>query len=121
MPFRLKRVYEPWAEEDGERYLVDRLWPRGLKREEARLAGWLRELAPSDELRRFFGHDPSRWEEFRERYRRELSRPDIAPLLEELRAKARSGTVTLLYAARDEKRNNALVLKELLEEEPPRQ
>jgi uncharacterized protein YeaO (DUF488 family) len=113
----VKRVYEPFEEQDGERYLVDRLWPRGIKKEEARIAGWLRELAPSDELRRFFAHDSSRWEEFRKRYRQELSRPEVAPLLEELRRKAHRGTVTLLYAARDEERNNALVLKEFLEEE----
>lgn len=116
MPFRIKRVYEPFEEGDGERYLVDRLWPRGWRKEEARLAGWLRDLAPSDELRRFFAHDPARWEEFRKRYRRELSRPEVAPLLEELRQKAQRGTVTLLYAARDEERNNAVVLKEFLEE-----
>ncbi len=119
MPFRIKRIYEPWEEEDGERYLVDRLWPRGLRKEEAHLAGWLREVAPSEELRRFFVHDPSRWEEFRRRYRGELSRPEIAPLLEDLRKKAAEGTVTLLYAARDEKHNNAVVLKEFLEEDPP--
>ncbi len=112
---RCKRIYEEPAPADGRRVLVDRLWPRGISREGARLDDWLKELAPSDELRRWFGHDPARWEEFRARYRAELS--GQAPHLEALRHQAALGTVTLLFAAKDEEHNNAVVLKELLEEQ----
>ena len=109
---RIKRIYDPPAPADGTRVLVDRLWPRGLAKDEARIDEWLKEIAPSDELRKWFGHDPARWEEFRERYRRELeARTEI---LDRLRALAGKGTVTLLFAAKDEKHNNAVVLKELL-------
>ena len=111
---RLKRVYDPPEPGDGTRILVDRLWPRGLKKAEAVLDVWSKELAPSAELRRWFGHDPARWEEFRRRYRQELTaRPDELARLAEA---ARAGPVTLLFAARDETRNNAVVLKEMLEE-----
>ncbi|GBD33661.1 hypothetical protein HRbin33_02657 [bacterium HR33] len=110
---RVKRVYEPPAPRDGARFLVDRLWPRGLKKETLRLDGWFKELAPSDRLRRWFAHQPGRWQEFRRRYFAELDRNESAwkPLLEA----ARRGTVTLLYAARDAERNNAVALKEYLE------
>jgi len=110
-----KRIYEPPMQTDGRRFLVDRLWPRGISREEARLDDWLKELAPSNELRRWFGHDPAKWEEFRSRYRTELA--DMEPLLERLRQEVRQGPVTLLFAAKDEEHNNAVVLKELLEEQ----
>jgi uncharacterized protein YeaO (DUF488 family) len=110
---RLKRVYDQPESGDGRRLLVDRLWPRGLSRDAARLDGWLKEIAPSDGLRRWFGHDPARWEEFRDRYRAELGQH--ASLLEQLRSEGRSGVLTLLYAARDAERNNAVVLKEVLE------
>lgn len=110
---KLKRVYEEPAPQDGVRLLVDRLWPRGLSKERARVDRWLKEIAPSDDLRRWFGHDPAKWREFKSRYRRELE--GQRPLLTEIEELARSETVTLLYAAHDEEHNNALVLKELLE------
>ncbi|WP_298438815.1 DUF488 family protein [Geobacter sp.] len=109
----IKRIYDPPAPEDGTRVLVDRLWPRGIAKDEARIDEWLKEIAPSDELRKWFGHDPARWEEFRERYRRELEAKGEP--LERLRALAGKGTVTLLFAARDEEHNNAVVLKEILD------
>jgi uncharacterized protein YeaO (DUF488 family) len=111
---RLKRIYEPPARADGTRILVDRIWPRGLRKADAAIDMWARDAAPSAELRRWFGHDPERWQEFRRRYRAELAdRPDaLAPLVEA----ARAGPVTLLFAARDETRNNAAVLKEILQE-----
>lgn len=111
---RVKRVYEPPAEDDGYRVLIDRLWPRGAKKEQARLDEWAKELAPSDKLRRWFDHDPKRFAEFRHRYRAELA--DHGGRLAELRRRARSEPVTLLYAARDEEHNNAVVLAELLRE-----
>lgn len=111
---KVKRVYEPPEPDDGPCFLVDRLWPRGVKREALELNGWLRELAPSDELRRWFGHDPARWEAFQHRYFAELdAKPGVwEPLLEA----ARQGNVTLLYAARDAEHNNAVALKAYLEE-----
>jgi uncharacterized protein YeaO (DUF488 family) len=109
---RLKRAYEPAAAADGRRVLVDRLWPRGVSRSEARLDEWARELAPSRELRRWFGHDPARFDEFRRRYTRELVEQESK--LEELRRRAREGTLTLVYAARDTEHNDAVVLAELL-------
>ena len=109
---RLKRAYEPAAEDDGYRVLVDRLWPRGVSREKARLDEWARELAPSAELRRWFGHDPARFDEFRRRYREELT--PRADELEELRGRARSGRLTLVFGARDTERNDAIVLAEIL-------
>ncbi len=109
---RIKRIYDPASPGDGRRILIDRLWPRGLKKEEARFDEWLKDLAPSDELRKWFSHDPAKWSEFQKRYRSELR--GKAELLERLRTEARKGTVTLLYSARDEEHNNAVVLKELL-------
>lgn len=111
---RLKRIYEERGPEDGTRVLVDRLWPRGLSKETAQLDRWEKELAPSDELRRWFGHDPDKWPEFRERYLGELGQK--REQLAELRQLARRGRLTLLYAAKDEEHNNAVVLKELLED-----
>ncbi len=109
---RIKRIYDPPAPDDGRRILIDRLWPRGLTKEAARLDDWLKEVAPSDELRHWFGHDPARWEEFRERYRAELS--GQGELLDRLRAAGEAGTVTLLFAAADTEHNNAVVLQEML-------
>lgn len=109
---RTKRVYEPPEPGDGHRVLIDRVWPRGVSREHARLDEWGRELAPSDGLRKWFGHDPERFQEFRSRYRSELR--DHADRIEELRERARRGPVTIVYGARDEKHNNAAVLAELL-------
>lgn len=110
----VKRVYEPPSPEDGHRVLVDRLWPRGLRKEEARIDSWLRDLAPSDELRRWFGHDPARWPEFQRRYATELD--GKRSLWEPLLAQARRGRITLLYAARDPDHNNAIALARYLEE-----
>lgn len=110
---RIKRIYEEPDPVDGVRLLVDRLWPRGLSKERARVDRWVKEIAPSDALRRWFGHDPERWQEFRTRYRAELV--ERRPLLDEIRAEAATRTVTLLYAAHDGRLNNAVVLKEVLE------
>lgn len=110
----IKRVYEPPADEDGHRVLVDRLWPRGLAHERAAVDEWLKEIAPSTELRRWFGHDKARWDEFHRRYRAELKGAQNREALSHLRALARKGPLTLLYAARDEEHNNAVVLQELL-------
>jgi uncharacterized protein YeaO (DUF488 family) len=115
---RLKRAYEPAAAADGYRVLIDRLWPRGVSRERARLDEWERELAPSPELRRWFGHDPSRFDEFRRRYVEELRahRPRIA----RLRRRAREGTLTLVFSARDTEHNDAVVLAQVLRRGLPR-
>src|ERR1041385_4262629 len=99
MDVSIKRVYEPAAASDGIRILIDRIWPRGVTPEEAHLDEWARELAPSTELRRWFGHDPARFEEFRHRYTRELAAQERKLL--ELRRRARDGTLTLVYGARD--------------------
>ncbi len=112
---RIKRAYEPPGPEDGERILVDRLWPRGLTREKARIRAWLKDLAPGADLRRWFAHDPARWEEFRARFERELASPERQSALRDLAGRSRRGTVTLVFGARDEARNNAVVLKELIE------
>ncbi len=111
---RVRRVYESPSSDDGKRVLVDRLWPRGLSREAANVDDWMRDVAPSDDLRRWFGHDPARWEEFARRYRRELdARPEaLRPLLEA----AAERSVTLVYGARDERHNQAVVLLRILEE-----
>jgi uncharacterized protein YeaO (DUF488 family) len=109
---RIKRVYDPADPGDGYRVLIDHVWPRGVSRERAKLDQWARELAPSDGLRRWFDHVPERFDEFRSRYRDELT--EQAELLEQLRARTGSGTVTIVYAARDRQHNNAVVLAELL-------
>ena len=112
MDIRLKRVYEPAAASDGYRVLIDRLWPRGVSRERAKLDEWARELAPSTELRTWFGHEPSRFQEFRRRHVEELR--NERPRLTELRRRARNGTLTLVYAAHDAEHNDAVVLAEVL-------
>lgn len=112
----MKRAYEPPAPDDGIRVLVDRVWPRGRSREALALAGWERDVAPSDELRRWFGHDPGRWDAFRRRYRVELETPDRQAALARLAALARTGTLTLVYGAADEDHNQAVVLREVLAE-----
>lgn len=112
---RIQRVYDS-APTAGRRILVDRLWPRGIKKDALALDAWMRELAPSDELRTWFGHDPARWKEFRQRYRAELSRPEQQARLQELEEMALQGPVTLLYSARDQEHNQAVVLREVLEE-----
>ncbi|HEY6167119.1 MAG TPA: DUF488 family protein [Verrucomicrobiae bacterium] len=110
---RLKRVYEAAAKSDGMRLLVERLWPRGMKKESLRLDGWLREVSPSPELRKWYAHRPERWPEFQRRYRAELDENPSAwqPILDA----ARKGTVTLLFSARDVERNSAALLAKYLE------
>ncbi|HEX8739286.1 MAG TPA: DUF488 family protein [Casimicrobiaceae bacterium] len=109
---RLKRAYEAPAAGDGARVLVDRLWPRGVRKGDAALHSWAKDLAPSDALRRWFGHDPSHWDEFRRRYRSELAgqRNGVAVL----RGLARQGTLTLVYGARDTEHNEAVVLRNVI-------
>ena len=111
---RLKRVYEPARSSDGTRYLVERLWPRGMKKAALRIDAWLKEVAPSTTLRRWFNHDLKKWEEFQRRYRRELdANPEtVRPILSALHR----GNVTLVYSSHDETHNNAVALKEYLEE-----
>jgi uncharacterized protein YeaO (DUF488 family) len=109
---RLKRVYEPAAPEDGVRVLVDRLWPRGLSKEKAGVNHWMKDIAPSAELRKWFGHDPDRWPEFRRRYTEELRQHTA--LLDQLRDLVSRQTVTLLFGAHDEEHNDAVVLREVL-------
>lgn len=111
MSISVKRVYESPASSDGKRVLVDRIWPRGMTKEKAKIDLWLKEVAPSTDLRKWFGHDPERWSEFRKRYRAELKNN---PALAELRKMAHQGKLTLVYAARDEERNNALVLRDII-------
>ncbi|HEX5309060.1 MAG TPA: DUF488 family protein [Solirubrobacteraceae bacterium] len=112
MDVRLKRAYEPATASDGYRVLIDRLWPRGVSRERAKLDQWERELPPSTELRQWFGHDPSRFEEFRRRYIEELRHHRSR--ISELRRRARQGTLTLVYSARDSEHNDAVVLADVL-------
>ncbi|WHZ21184.1 MAG: DUF488 domain-containing protein [Nitrospira sp.] len=109
---RLKRAYEPVASDDGVRILIDRLWPRGLSKADAALNEWIKDIAPSTELRQWFGHDPDRWPEFRRRYRAELQQHTQE--LERIRTLARAQTVTLVYSAHDETHNDAVVLQEVL-------
>ena len=111
---RTKRVYETAEASDGTRFLVDRLWPRGIKKEALKMKAWLKDVAPSPELRKWFGHDPEKWEEFQKRYRAELKSNSEAwkPILEA----AKHGDVTLLYSARDTEHNSAVLLKTFLEE-----
>lgn len=109
----LKRAYDAASTRDGRRFLVERLWPRGVKKASLPLNGWLKDVAPSTELRKWFGHDPAKWKEFQHRYRAELQHnpQSWTPLLEA----ARKGTITLVYSSRDAEHNNAVVLKEFLE------
>lgn len=109
---KLKRAYQTADAADGTRILVDRLWPRGVSKIDAALGEWMKELSPTTELRKWFGHDPERWEEFRRRYRAELD--DNRVLLRKLRALARKSRVTLVYSAHDEVHNDAIVLKNVL-------
>jgi uncharacterized protein YeaO (DUF488 family) len=111
-----KRAYEKPSPKDGYRVLVDGLWPRGLAKEKLKVADWLRDIAPSPELRAWYGHKPEKWEEFRKRYRAELSRPPRKAILEDLVERARKGNVTLVFAARDAERANATVIAEMVRE-----
>jgi uncharacterized protein YeaO (DUF488 family) len=112
MKIRIKRVYEEPAKDDGMRILVDRLWPRGLTKQRADIDLWLKDIAPSTELRKWFGHDPEKWKEFRKRYNEELKKN--TEQTEILKEQLKKGIVTLVYGAKDEEHNEALVLKELL-------
>lgn len=109
----VKRIYEPPLKDDGLRILVERLWPRGFTKEQAALDLWLKEIAPSSDLRKWFAHDMSKWEEFRKQYRSELKENKKA--VDQLKDYIARGTVTLIYSARDERHNGAVVLKEFLE------
>ena len=109
---KLKRAYEPPAADDGTRILIDRLWPRGITKERAAIDQWMKDISPSTELRKWFGHDPARWDEFRRRYALEVRQN--ADLIDQLRSFARQGAITLVYSARDEKHNDAVELRELI-------
>ena len=113
--FRIKRIYAPPEADDGHRVLIDRLWPRGLARADAAIDEWTKVLAPSTELRKWFNHDPARWAEFQDRFRAELIRPDATAELARLCRLGQGGTVTLLFGARDERHNHAVVLRAELE------
>lgn len=113
---QLKRAYEPAASSDGRRFLVERLWPRGVKKEDLHVEGWLKDVAPSAALRQWFSHDPKKWDEFQKRYRKELSaNPNGLRLLREA---AEKGRVTLVYSSHDSEHNNAVALKKFVEERP---
>lgn len=114
MNIEVKRIYEEPSQEDGNRVLVDKLWPRGVSKEEAKLDKWWKEITPSDELRKWFGHDPGKWHEFKERYRHELmdKKGEVKEFLQEIDQRKR---LTLLYGAKDEKHNHALVLRNYLQ------
>ncbi len=113
MAVQVKRAYEKPAKSDGFRVLIDRLWPRGVRKEDLKLDQWLKELGPSTELRKWFGHDPEKWEEFRKRYFRELdSHPEE---IRQLRAKMRQGPLTLVFGSKEQRFNDATALKEYLE------
>jgi uncharacterized protein YeaO (DUF488 family) len=109
----VKRIYEPASRTDGKRILVDRLWPRGIKKDEAEIDEWLKDIAPSNELRKSFGHDPEKWLIFKVRYKQELK--ERAGIVDELRHEAKKGKVTLLFSAKDSEHNNAVVLKEVID------
>jgi uncharacterized protein YeaO (DUF488 family) len=109
---KLKRAYEPAAANDGMRILIDRLWPRGITKKRAAIDQWMKDISPSTELRKWFGHDPARWDEFRRRYAQELRKK--SDLLDQLRSLAQRGPVTLVYSAHDEKHNDAVELRELI-------
>ncbi len=117
MSIALKRVYEPCSEDDGYRVLIDRIWPRGVRKDEAEIDLWLRDVAPSAVLRRWFSHDPDKWDAFRERYASELS--ECHELLIPLARRASHGRVTLVYASKEERFNNAVALKGYLERHFP--
>jgi uncharacterized protein YeaO (DUF488 family) len=112
MEIQIKRVYEPASVDDGYRVLIDRLWPRGVAREEARIDEWARDLAPSHELRRWFGHDPAKFDEFRRRYVEELR--DASEHIEDLRRRAERGPLTIVFGAKDAQHSNAAVLEVVL-------
>ena len=114
MPIAIKRAYEAASAKDGYRVLVDGLWPRGMTKAQLKVDAWMREIAPSASLRKWYGHEPEKWEEFRNKYRQELSKLPRKALLEELVERAGKEQVTLVFAARDAERSNAAVLAEMI-------
>jgi uncharacterized protein YeaO (DUF488 family) len=115
MTIQMKRVYKPSQSSDGKRVLVDRLWPRGLTKEKAKVDLWLKDIAPSTTLRKWFGHDPAKWNDFKKRYHKELK--DNKVVVSKLTELLKGGNVTLVYGAKDEEHNDAVVLKEYLEKQ----
>jgi uncharacterized protein YeaO (DUF488 family) len=113
MPIFIKRIYDPPDEKDGYRVLVDRLWPRGIKKEHARIEEWIKAIAPSNELRKWYSHDPEKWSEFKRRYFKELE--DYSQEVEQLAKRASQATVTLLFSSKETRLNNAVALKEYIE------
>jgi uncharacterized protein YeaO (DUF488 family) len=109
---KIERIYESASPDDGKRIYIDRLWPRGMKKEEVKIDEWIKEISPSDSLRKWFGHDPSKYAEFKRRYTKELEKH--SEILERIKKEAKKETVTLLFSAKDVEHNNATVLKELL-------
>ncbi len=109
---KIKRIYDRASPEDGKRIYIDRLWPRGMKKEEVKIDEWLKEISPSDGLRKWFGHDPSKYEEFKRRYTKELEKH--SEIIERIRGEGKKGTVSLLFSAKDVEHNNATVLREIL-------
>jgi uncharacterized protein YeaO (DUF488 family) len=118
MPIAIKRAYEAASAKDGYRVLVDGLWPRGVTKAQLEIDAWMREIAPSASLRKWYGHKPEKWEEFRNRYRQELSKRSRKALLDQLIDRAREGQVTLVFGARDAERSNAAVLAEMIRGKP---
>jgi uncharacterized protein YeaO (DUF488 family) len=114
---KIKRIYDPASPDDGKRIYVDRLWPRGMKKEEVKMDEWLKDISPSDGLRKWFGHDPSKYKEFKSRYIKELDKH--SEVLERIREESKKETVTLLFSAKDTEHNNATVLKEMLSQWSP--
>ena len=112
--FQIKRIYEPPSPDDGHRVLIDRIWPRGVSKYAAKLDDWMKDITPSSDLRMWFGHDPSRWQEFKASYLEELQGDIQQACMEELHLRAADGPVTLLYAAKDDHHNHALILLEVL-------
>ena len=110
---KVKRIYEPPSPGDGKRILIDRLWPRGMKKEEAHIDEWLKEISPSNELRKWYSHDPVKWPEFKRRYRAEISKE--TELLKRIKNEGKRGTVTLLFSSKELELNNAVALKEFVE------
>jgi len=111
---KIKRVYDPVSTDDGKRILIDRLWPRGINKEKAHIDEWVKEIAPSNELRKWYSHDPAKWAEFKKRYRKEIA--GEAERLKKIKAEAREQTVTLLFSSKELERNNAVALKEMLDQ-----
>jgi len=110
---KVKRIYDPPSPGDGKRILVDRLWPRGMKKEEVHIDEWLKEISPSNELRKWYSHDPAKWPEFKRRYRAEIAKE--TDLLKKIRDEGERRTVTLLFSSKELERNNAVALKEIIE------